>query len=209
MPTDPAPGLSAQLRQPAPELGPRALRTIESILDATREIFLTRGYGGTSIDDITTRAGVSRASFYTYFPSKRDAMLALGDGATRAARDAIARLDDLPDTWTTDDLADWLRTSLEFLDTYGSFGLAWGQAAHEDDELREVGMRTHLRTCRQFGARLNKLRGEPLAQDEALGLIVFSMLERTWSQLKLYEPTVTDDDIVEAGAQVIGAIAGR
>lgn len=50
------------LRQPAVALGTRARRTIGNILDATREVFLTHGYAGTSIDDITTLAGVSRAS---------------------------------------------------------------------------------------------------------------------------------------------------
>ncbi|MDH3753252.1 MAG: TetR/AcrR family transcriptional regulator [Acidimicrobiia bacterium] len=203
MPDRQAAPLEPNLRQPAPALGPRAQRTIESILDATREIFLTRGYGGTSINEITRQAGVSRASFYTYFPSKRDVLLSLGSGATKAARAAIAGLDDLPADWTVDDLESWLSESLRFLDTHGAFGLAWSQAAYEDPELREAGMRTHLRTCAMFGARLNAIRVDPLAEDTHLGLMVFSMLERTWTQQKLYEPTVEVDDVVRAGARLL------
>lgn len=197
------------LRQPAPELGPRAQRTIDSILEATRDIFLTHGYQGTSIDDITSRAGVSRASFYTYFASKRDALLALGGDASRAARDAIAMLDDLDDDWDVHDLERWFREGLSFLDVYGSVGLAWSQAAHEDPELHRASLHTHLRTCELLGAKLNELRGVPLADDRVLGLLVWSMLERTWSQVKLYDPTVRPDQVIENGALLIEALLRR
>ena len=199
-------GLAPTLRQPAADLGPRAQRTIENILDATREIFLTRGYGGTAIDDITNKAGVSRASFYTYFPTKRDVLLALGTGATTAARQAVDNLDRLPPDWTITDIEDWLRESMSFFDKYGSFGLAWTQAAYEDEELRSASMKTHLHTCATFGAKLNSLRKEPLAEDQQLGLLVFSMLERTWTQQSLYDPTVTRNNIVATGARVIHSL---
>ena len=64
------------IRQPANPLGPRAQRTINRIIEATRDVFLTRGYSGTTIDEIARLADVSRASFYTYFPSKRDVLIA-------------------------------------------------------------------------------------------------------------------------------------
>ena len=195
--------LEPTLRQPAPALGPRARRTIEQILDATRETFLTHGYGGTSIDDITTHAGVSRASFYTYFPSKRDALLALGREATRGARDFIAQLDDLPACPSVDDFAGWLRNGLAFMNTNGSIGMAWTQAAHEDAELRDASMKTHLHSCALLGAKLNRFRSTAVADDRDVGLVVFSMLERTWALQRLYEPTVTTDDLVEAQARML------
>lgn len=40
--------------------------------DAAAELFLERGYSGTTIDDITRRAGVSRTTFFNYFGSKSD-----------------------------------------------------------------------------------------------------------------------------------------
>lgn len=203
---DGARGLEPTIRQPAPQLGPRAQRTIERILDATREIFLTRGYGGTSIDDITQLAGVSRASFYTYFPTKRDALLALGNGATQAARATLRELEQLPDDWTSADLEAWMHRALAFLNDYGSFGVAWSQAAYEDDELRTAGMKTHLATCQQFGATLDKLRGTSLGDGTQQGLLAFGMLERGWMQYKLYEPALTEADFAENGAALLAAM---
>jgi AcrR family transcriptional regulator len=41
-----------------------------SISDAACELFLERGFEATSVSDIAQRAGVSRSSFFNYFPSK-------------------------------------------------------------------------------------------------------------------------------------------
>jgi len=35
---------------------------------------LERGFGATSVDDIASRAGVSRATFFNYFPTKSDVL---------------------------------------------------------------------------------------------------------------------------------------
>ncbi len=42
-----------------------------AILDAAMEAFATRGYHGTTIDDIASAAGVSKALIYEHFESKR------------------------------------------------------------------------------------------------------------------------------------------
>jgi len=75
--------------------GPRSARTIAAILGATRQIFLVSGYVGTTIDDITRVAGVSRSSFYTYFPSKRDALMALGADSLGSAMALVGQLAEL------------------------------------------------------------------------------------------------------------------
>ena len=46
----------------------------------------------TTIDEITRVASVSRASFYTYFPSKRDVLLALGKDSLVVGASLIDRL---------------------------------------------------------------------------------------------------------------------
>jgi AcrR family transcriptional regulator len=44
----------------------------QAILDAAMEAFATRGYHGTSIDDVAQAAGISKALIYEHFASKRD-----------------------------------------------------------------------------------------------------------------------------------------
>ncbi|SFA82686.1 transcriptional regulator, TetR family [Collimonas sp. OK607] len=48
--------------------------TLARLLDAARQLFAEKGVTGTTIDDITDRADVGRATFFNYFQSK-DAVL--------------------------------------------------------------------------------------------------------------------------------------
>ena len=201
----PAP-VTPQLRQPGSVLGPRANRTITAILDATRQIFLVRGYAGT-IDEIAKAAGISRGSFYTYFPSKRDVLLALGANTLNAGRQAVKALAGFPAGWQLEDLEEWVGDYLEMLEEHGSFAFAWTQAAHEDEEIRQAGMRGHLELCRRMGLALASLRDEPARDPVESGLVAFSMLERGWAYWQLYDGTVPRAQLQRAVARMLaGAV---
>ncbi|MDL5350449.1 TetR/AcrR family transcriptional regulator [Microbacterium sp. zg-YB36] len=61
----------------------------ETLAEAACELFLERGYDATSVADITTRAGVSRSSFFNYFASKADVLWAGLDERLDAATAAL------------------------------------------------------------------------------------------------------------------------
>ncbi len=175
-------------RRPAEVLGPRANRTIALILDASREIFLKRGYAGTTIDEIAKAAGVSRASFYTYFPSKRDVLLAVGTRSASDASAAFTRLGQIEPSLAA--LTDWVREFFVLLDTHGAFAFAWTQAAGEDSRIREAGMRTHLDLCRRLGMSLQALGEVAIPDPTVLGLAATSTLERGWDYSRLYAGSI-------------------
>lgn len=56
----------------------------ETLAEAACELFLERGFEATSIAEITSRAGVSRSSFFNYFASKSDILWAGLDEKLRA-----------------------------------------------------------------------------------------------------------------------------
>jgi TetR/AcrR family transcriptional regulator len=62
----------------------RGERTRSAILDASRRLFLERGFRGTPINAITEACGISRAGFYTYFQDRREVFSVLGENAYRA-----------------------------------------------------------------------------------------------------------------------------
>lgn len=71
----------------------KSRRRRAELLDAARETFEERGYVETSVSDIVRTAGGSRASFYSYFTSKDDALSVLVDELTddllAASSDAV------------------------------------------------------------------------------------------------------------------------
>jgi AcrR family transcriptional regulator/catechol 2,3-dioxygenase-like lactoylglutathione lyase family enzyme len=62
----------------------------ETLAEAACELFLEQGFEATSIADITSRAGVSRSSFFNYFGSKSDILWASLDERIAALEDRLA-----------------------------------------------------------------------------------------------------------------------
>ena len=50
---------------------PKKGRKFDQVLQGARQVFLSDGYEGASVDDIACAAGVSKATLYSYFPDKR------------------------------------------------------------------------------------------------------------------------------------------
>lgn len=195
----------AALRQPAGALGPRAQRTIARIIEATREVFLTRGYAGTTIDDITRVAEVSRASFYTYFPSKREVLLAVG---AHAASESVRVIETLGERVTTRaGMTSWVSEYFDLLDVHGSFSFAWTQVAGSDEEIRVAGMKRHLSICRELGRALAATAGRTVEQPAVLGIVASSILERSWNYSQLYRDAVERSAVVAQVAQALWGVA--
>src|SRR5690349_14176585 len=55
----------------------QALATQQMIVDAARDLFLEQGYGTTTIDAISTRAGVAVSTVYAVFKNKRGILKAI------------------------------------------------------------------------------------------------------------------------------------
>ncbi len=62
----------------------RRARTRAAVLDAAAESFASRGFHGTSVDDVAAAAGVSKGAIYYSFPSKDDLFVALLEQRTQA-----------------------------------------------------------------------------------------------------------------------------
>lgn len=193
------------IRTPVGELGPRARRTVARIVEAARGVFLTRGYAGATVDEIARLADVSRASVYTYFPSKREILFAVG---ARGAEESVAVIATLPDRpRTRAGMAAFVTDYFGFLDQHGSFSFAWSEAAQADEEIRVAGMRRHLAICRTFGEILAASGRRTSDGPEMLGMMAWSLLERGWHYVRLYDGTIDRDQAVDAVAASLFAMA--
>ena len=74
---------SVQVRKPgmAPRMNQeqRSEKSRREILDAALELFSHRGYGATSVQDISERAGLSKGNVYHHFPDKETIFRSLLD----------------------------------------------------------------------------------------------------------------------------------
>lgn len=63
---------TASPQKHSPRAGRPLLSSRESLQDAAFELFLENGYEHTTVDQIASRAGVGRSTFFNYFRSKAD-----------------------------------------------------------------------------------------------------------------------------------------
>jgi AcrR family transcriptional regulator len=62
------------------------------LVQAAMALWRTKGYATTTVAEICTAAGVSKALFYFYFPRKEDVLFEVGVMSTQSAQRAIHRL---------------------------------------------------------------------------------------------------------------------
>src|SRR6478736_3003458 len=82
-----------------PRTGRPRASSRETLAEAACELFLEQGFEQTSIADITSRAGVSRSSFFNYFASKSDVLWSGLDERVTALEQSLGE-DAIPDAST-------------------------------------------------------------------------------------------------------------
>ncbi|MBD3778135.1 MAG: TetR family transcriptional regulator [Micrococcales bacterium] len=94
VPPSPPPGSPAPPEPSPPRRSGRPPAASRAMLEeAAGELFLERGYAATSVADITRRAGVSRSTFFNYFPGKADLLWAAFDERADRLRTTLAGAD--------------------------------------------------------------------------------------------------------------------
>ncbi|WP_129777632.1 TetR/AcrR family transcriptional regulator [Peristeroidobacter soli] len=96
-----------------PRTKPAELRR-EELLDAGQRLFVEKGIGATSIDEIATAAQVAKGTFYLYFPSKEALLHAIQE---RFVSSFLQRLEQAmdrcgPERWRLR-LQTWIKTLIE------------------------------------------------------------------------------------------------
>jgi len=182
----------------------RALRTKVHIIDTAKSLFLKQGYAATTIDDIAVAAGVSRASFYTYFSSRREIMIIAGHDARHESLDLMEQIrrfdaDDLPKQFET-----WILRYFDFLSIHGGYLLTWQQAALQDNELRVLGMRGS-KWATDILAESFRLLGAKHSDSDlnVRSLAIRAMLDRFWYHWRITKTPLKQKQVLQNLAQMI------
>ncbi|WP_280459770.1 TetR/AcrR family transcriptional regulator [Nocardia carnea] len=131
----------ARLREAQKEM------TRKLLLDAGVELFVSKGYTATKVDEIASAAGTTRVTFYAYFPSKVDLMKALVAERLNAAlnripsaehgtteRELVAVVED----GSRKRIRGWLAASAQRWETIRPYTTTAFEAAAVDPEIREI-----------------------------------------------------------------------
>lgn len=147
--------------------------TRRALLDAAAHLFAEHGYHETSVPDIVRAAGVGHGTFYEYFGSRRDILLAL----TGPIVDARARLPSLK----SQNLADRIRAEIfwylsdhvEHLD----LSKVWHAASNFDPEIAETRRRERARRVARVRRGIEAAGIRPDVDSEITAAALVAMLE--------------------------------
>ena len=91
-------------------------KTELKIIKSALKLFVQKGYHGTSINDITTKVGVTKGALYSHFKSKRDLVFRLFDEFEKQYVDRlIASV-----TGNSGNAIDKIHLTISFISRYGS-----------------------------------------------------------------------------------------
>lgn len=109
---------------------------LDELMGAAEALFLEKGVDATTISEITEAAGVAKGTFYVYFPSKQEMLIALGE---RYVRQFLQALDEAigacaPDDWVGR-LRAWIHTNVAtYLRTYRVHDIVFTHPHHHARE---------------------------------------------------------------------------
>src|SRR5215469_7883743 len=114
------------------------------LLSTALELFNSKGYAATTIDEIAATAGTTRVTFYAYFPSRADLMKALigqlnellGRTSSPTHGSTAASLVNVVAGGDPDKIAEWLRETSKSWDEIRPYTKVASEAATVDPEIR-------------------------------------------------------------------------
>lgn len=190
-----------------PDRGRRARRPSgddreRAILATAERLLAERGLGEISVDDLARGAGISRPTFYFYFPSKEAVILSLLDRVADEARSIRGRSledagDDVPELWRRG-----LTSILDTFRDHRSLMLAVAQLVPESEEARTLWSRIMDGFVEdiQLGIESERARGTAPGGMPArqLAIALNAMTERTFaSALSGQEPCLSEAEALE------------
>ena len=199
---------AALSREPRWEFNTKALQTRQLILDTARVLFLERGYEGSRVEHITKACGLSRGAFYTYFTSKLEVFETLGISTYKRQVAVVARLANLSQPCEPEDVRAWVQDYFAFMAEHGAFMLSSAHGGPRQPEFQARVRMLTVRTARRLGQQIQQRSGRSDESHVALGLVVMSVLERSWFFVHGMGLEVDPDDVLDAATETLYALLG-
>ncbi|MCU1344150.1 MAG: transcriptional regulator, TetR family [Acidimicrobiia bacterium] len=171
-------------------------QTLQQLLDAGNRAFTAHGYHRCSVDQIVAEAGLTRRTFYKYFDSKQDLLLALvRDCAATIVADSAA-FADLSHPFDGDSVRVWLAHFLRLHRQHQGVFRVWSENVPEQPLLLAAGLAGSTAALRSLADVLARFPRSYALDPMAAALMLFGLVERFPERSASGRPQ-SDDDVVD------------
>ncbi len=154
----------------------------QEIRKAALELFVRKGYGGTKIQDITSRAGISVGTFYLYYRDKKELFMDAVDALIQNVVEAVEETA----SQDSDPFRKAIRTARFYLDNYSTFSVIInqlrGMMVTENPDARHKYIALHKRIAEPIVRELRNAARRGIIRDldpELLARAVMGIVEFT------------------------------
>lgn len=133
-----------------------------NVMKAAHALFIEKGYAATSIQDILEQSGISKGTFYNYFPSKNELLISIFE---KINLDTNQRRADVIAGRPVNDkeaFVQQVKVKMEVNKENNLFALFQGVFASEDDELKKFIKQHHINELRWMQRRLGEVYGSKI-----------------------------------------------
>lgn len=168
------PDTTARRRYQSPLRAQRAAETRAALIDAARQLFVTKGWTATGMRDVAAASGVATETVYAYFSSKRGLLQAVMDTAV-VGDDlplAVAERPEFAAIGRGPHAARAAAAARLLASIYGrtaAIARVIREAAASDDEMAAVLAATRERQCRDVAAAAELIMGREASSTERDG----------------------------------------
>ena len=130
-----------------------------NVMKAAHALFIEKGYAATSIQDILEQSGISKGTFYNYFPSKNELLISIFE---KINLDTNQRRADVIAGRPVNDkeaFVQQVKVKMEVNKENNLFALFQGVFASEDEELKKFVKQHHINELRWMQRRLGEVYG--------------------------------------------------
>jgi AcrR family transcriptional regulator len=175
------------------------------LLDAGAQVFATKGYFATRVDDIVKVARTSHGTFYLYFANKEALFRALAGEVADAMGELAERLEPLrPGPAGRVELRAWIAQLSDLYEHYGPVIRAWTEAEIGGSEVGRLGTDVLTQFTRVLYQRIAEVA--PADLDPAVAsLALVAMLERLNYYVLSRQVRVDRDAMIDTLARVMHA----
>lgn len=182
--------------------------TRSRLAEAAVDCFSSTGYVATSIDDITSAAGTTRATFYLHFKSKADVLVDVLGRLDAEYEPVYAELVALAEAPSKQRIRDWLGTTLRVWERTRAVSAAAAEAALFEEPVRSRQQASFERDIELLSTALQKDGRWDAEQAMACAVVLFSQLQQLFMRWSLHGWDVSRDQVVEVLTRMWAAALG-
>ncbi|MCP3761768.1 TetR/AcrR family transcriptional regulator [Domibacillus sp. A3M-37] len=169
----------------------------KNVMNAAHALFVEKGYAATSVQDILDQSGISKGTFYNYFPSKNELLISIFEKINFEADERRAEVIAGRPIHDKSVFIQQVKVKMEVNKENNLFALFQGVFVSEDEDLKKFVKQNHFNELRWMQRRFVEVYGErvrPYSVD--IAVMVFGIIQNTIHFVMAVEGNVKVDDII-------------